>query len=87
MFLLFAGSDKLNWRNQFLKGSAVYDPGFTPAKDLEYTVKTWTQLEQDCGHSRILGGVHFNDSINNMYSIATSIANGAVEFVLKHLNQ
>lgn len=64
----------------------MYEPGVTPHKDIEYTVKTWGQLELDCGHSRILGGVHFGDSIDNMYPIATAIANGAVQFVRNFLN-
>ncbi len=59
--------------------------GYTPQEDLEYTITTWSQLENDWGESRIHGGVHFKDSVANIYPIAHEAGDSAVQFVRKHL--
>jgi hypothetical protein len=62
-----------------------YPEGLTPSEDLEYIISTWTQYETECGLSRVLGGVHFRDTIKNTFSIAHAAADSAVDFVRKHL--
>lgn len=45
------------------KGESVVEPGITPPEDTEIEFKTWTDFVNDCGQSRIWGGVHFPDAV------------------------
>jgi hypothetical protein len=40
-------------------GSSRIEPGITPAEDLTLHWDTWTDVERECGSSRLWGGVHF----------------------------
>jgi len=55
--------ETLNWSVPRAAGSSFVEPGVTPASDLVLTYATWDDLRQDCGLSRLWGGVHFFDSI------------------------
>ena len=53
----------LGWQVSRAAGSSFVEPGVTPANDLTLTFETWDQLREECGLSRLWGGVHFFDSI------------------------
>lgn len=59
----FFGTDELNWSVTFPAGSSRIEPGITPAEDVTITWETWTDLERDCGESRVWAGVHFPASV------------------------
>jgi hypothetical protein len=82
----FLGSDNLGWSVHFAKGSSRVEPGVTPAGDIVLTFNTWTEFEQDCGLSRLWGGVHFRPAITAGRDIGHTIGNLAYEFVQDLLN-
>jgi hypothetical protein len=82
----FLGSDNLGWSVHFARGSSRVEPGVTPASDIVLTFNTWTEFEQNCGLSRLWGGVHFRPAITAGRDIGHTIGNLAYEFVQDHLN-
>ncbi|MBK1700044.1 hypothetical protein CKO41_10400 [Thiococcus pfennigii] len=44
-------------------GKSLIEPGVTPAADTILGWDTWDEFSEDCGISRLWGGVHFFDSI------------------------
>jgi hypothetical protein len=83
---LYLGSDALGWSITFPKGSSRIEPGVTPASDLTVTWNTWTEFAEDCGMSRLWGGVHFFDSIPAGHAIGHEIGGLAYEFLQKHVS-
>jgi hypothetical protein len=79
------GSDALGFSVQVPAGSSSVEPGVTPAADLVLSWDTWTDLVNDCGQSRLWGGVHFSASIPAGMEIGHRIADLAYEFVQRHL--
>jgi hypothetical protein len=79
------GSDKLEWSVRVAKGSSRIEPGVTPARDITLTWSTWTEFEQDCGLSRLWGGVHFRPSLKAGRDIGHPIGDLAYEFVQGHI--
>lgn len=61
---LFLGSDELNWSIPRAAGSSRVEPGITPAADMELRFPTWTDLETNCGQSRVWAGVHFQSAVD-----------------------
>ena len=59
----FFGTDELGWSVTFPAGSSRIEPGITPAEDLTLSFATWSDLEDDCGKSRVWAGVHFSAAI------------------------
>jgi vanadium-dependent haloperoxidase-like protein/uncharacterized protein DUF6851 len=82
----FLGSDNLGWSVHFARGSSRIEPGVTPASDIVLTFNTWTEFEQNCGLSRLWGGVHFKPAITAGRDIGHTIGNLTYEFVQDHLN-
>ena len=81
----FLGSDNLGWSIPIPKGSSIVEPGVTPATDIVLNFDTWTKLEQDCGLSRLWGGMHFRASIPAGHAIGRVIGDLAYEFVQDHI--
>ena len=79
------GSDELGFSIPVPAGSSRVEPGVTPSADLVLTWDTWTDLEQDCGQSRLWGGVHFAASIPAGMAIGHAVGDLAYEFVERHL--
>ncbi|MBE0658962.1 MAG: vanadium-dependent haloperoxidase [Bryobacteraceae bacterium] len=83
----FLGSDQLNWSVPVPKGSSIIEPGVTPANDIVLGPwPTWTAFEQDCGMSRLWGGVHFRDAIEAGTPLGREIGNLAYEFLKRHID-
>jgi hypothetical protein len=82
---LFLGSDSLNWQVQYPQGSSRIEPGITPAADLTLSWATWTAFEQDCGMSRLWGGVHFLPAIQEGFKLGKPIGERAYHFLKSHI--
>ncbi len=81
----FLGSDNLGWSIPVPQGSSFVEPGVTPATDIDLTFNTWTEFEEECGQSRLWGGVHFKSSLQAGQTIGNKIGNLAYEFVQDHI--
>jgi len=81
----FLGSDMLGWRVPFARGSSRVEPGVTPAQDITLSFDSWTQFEQNCGQSRLWGGVHFQAAIDASKPMCRTIADGAVRFLERQI--
>jgi hypothetical protein len=83
----FLGSDELNWPVHVLKGSSTVEPGLTPANNMILGPwATWTEFENQCGLSRLWGGVHFRAAIVEGYPIGRAIGEQAYLFVKRHID-
>lgn len=82
----FLGSDVFGWSVHAAKGSSRIEPGITPAADLDMQWDTWSEFEQQCGQSRLWGGVHFSAAIDASKDMCHAIGDGAYTFVMKHIN-
>ena len=60
---LYLGDDVLNWTVPAPAGSSRVEPDVTPASDIALQFPTWTAFNQDCGQSRVWGGVHFQAAV------------------------
>jgi hypothetical protein len=83
---LFFDSDDLGWTIPTPAGSSIVEPGVTPATDINLHFETWSQFEEDCGYSRMWGGVHFEDSVLVSFDLGTEIGSLAYDFVKDHID-
>lgn len=83
----YFGSDVLGFAMPVPAGSSRIEPGVTPATDLVLGPwATWTAFEEECGQSRLWGGVHFQPSIDAAQELCRPIADLAYEFVAAHID-
>jgi hypothetical protein len=83
---LYFGTDSFGLSRTFRKGSSVIEPGFTPTVDVTFTFPTWTQWAEDCGQSRINGGVHFQQAVDVAPMLGDPIGTAAYDFLMRHIN-
>lgn len=83
---LYLDTDELNWTVSAPAGSSVVEPGVTPAQDLVLQWATWTDFAEDCGLSRLWGGVHFLDAIEASRPIGNAVGKIAYDFVKAHID-
>lgn len=79
------GEENLDFYTEIQAGSSRVEPGVTPASNIVIGWDNWTDLENDCGQSRLWGGVHFPASIPAGIDIGHDIGDIAYEFVIDHL--
>lgn len=77
----FLNSDTLGWSVTFAPGSALEEPGVTPRVATTLSYPTWTKYENDCGQSRLWGGVHFQPAIDGSKALCRRVADGAVDWL------
>jgi hypothetical protein len=83
----FFGSDAFGWSVPAPMGSSRIEPGITPAADIVLGPwNTWTAFDEECGLSRLWGGVHFRPSLAAGNAIGKQIGALAHAFVQAHLN-
>jgi hypothetical protein len=83
----FFGSDSLGWAVPAPRGFSGIEPGITPGADIVLGPwDTWTELERECGLSRLWGGVHFMPSIVAGWGLGRQIGARVHAFVQSHLN-
>lgn len=83
---LFLGSDELDWDVTFARGESRIEPGYLPSRNQTYKIKTFSQIGNECGQSRLWAGVHFQDAIDVIKPIAKEIAQKVVVLVTSHFN-
>jgi len=69
----------------FLAGSSATEPGVSPATNLTLVVDTMTMLRDQCGQSRLDGGMHFALAVEHAYPLCEGIGNLAAEYSLNLL--
>lgn len=80
------GTDALGFFQPTPAGSSRVEPGVTPATDMVIGPwETWTDFEQECGQSRLWGGVHFQASITAAQALCRPIGDLVYEFVQDHI--
>ncbi len=84
---LFFGDDNFGWSIHVPAGPSVVEPGITPSQDIVIGPwNTWTESEQECGLSRLWGGVHFMPSITAGQDLGRAVGKLAFDFVQAHIN-
>merc|ERR1711981_1106182 len=58
----------------------------TPSRNISLGFETWTDFELTCGRSRLYGGLHFVDAIEEGNRLGNTIAKIVVEFIKSHIN-
>jgi hypothetical protein len=82
----YLGSDAFGWSVPIPAGSSVIEPGVTPAQDIVLGPwATFTEFENVCGRSRVLGGVHFAAAVVEGQKMCRPIGDLAFEFVDRHI--
>ena len=82
---VFIHSDQQQVRN-FQTVVALSEYGITPVSDIVLGPwETWTEFEEECGISRLWGGVHFRASIPAGRDLCRPIGDLAYEFVQDHI--
>jgi hypothetical protein len=80
------GSDDFGWSVPLPAGSSVIEPGVTPANTVTLGPwNTFTEFEQACSQSRVLGGVHFVAATTAAAQMCRPIGDLAFEFVDGHI--
>lgn len=83
---LYLGSDVMGWSVPAPQGSSGIEPGVTPATDVTLGPwQTFTEFEQDCGMSRVWGGVHFVAAIHAAQEMCRPIGTRAHAFLRAHI--
>ena len=78
----YFGTDELGLSVTYAAGSSRIEPGITPAEDLTLHFATWTEFEEECGRSRILGGTHFQDAIDASAAMCHAFGDRMYEYFL-----
>ncbi|TCP56894.1 hypothetical protein EV191_101843 [Tamaricihabitans halophyticus] len=69
--------DQLGFPVEYAKGSSRIEPGSTPSSDTTLRFDTWSELEEQCGQSRVWGGVHFQQAVDAGADLGHQIADVA----------
>jgi hypothetical protein len=80
--LFLPAGDALNWTVDYPAGSSVVEPGFTPAADTALFFPTWTEWENDCGQSRVWGGVHFQSAVDEALALCGVFGDMAYDYLV-----
>ncbi|MEV4890934.1 vanadium-dependent haloperoxidase [Nonomuraea sp. NPDC055795] len=80
------GTDQVDLSLPREKGSSLVEPGLTPARDITLRWSSWTALEDDCGLSRVWGGVHFKAASRAGHEIGRAVGEAAYAFVREHVS-
>ena len=76
----FTGTDELNWSVTYPAGSSRIEPGITPSTDIELHFPTWTDFANNCGQSRVWGGVHFQAAVDASAAICSDFGDMAYDY-------
>ena len=83
----YLGSDAMGWSVSIRAGSSVIEPGVTPATDIVLGPwQTFTEFEEECGLSRLWGGVHFRAAIEEGHKACRQVGDKAFDFLQRKLD-
>jgi len=66
----------------FQKYMSLTEPGKSPSKDLDLVAMSLTEMRNQCGESRLNGGMHFERSVPDSYHICEGIGTQAASYAL-----
>lgn len=69
----------------FLKHMSRTEPGKSPSQNLDLVALTLTEMRNQCGESRLNGGMHFERSVPDSYHVCEGIGNQAADYALQLL--
>ena len=78
----YFGTDELGLSVTYAAGSSRIEPGITPAEDLTLHFATWTEFEEECGRSRVLGGTHFQAAIDASAAVCHAFGDHMYDYFL-----
>jgi hypothetical protein len=82
----YFGSNDFGWAVPVPAGSSRIEPGVTPQQDIVLGPwATWDEFEEECGMSRLWGGVHFLPAIVEARQLVRGIGDRAYDFLQAHL--
>lgn len=82
----YFGSDAFGWSVPVAMGSSFVEPGITPATDIVLGPwNTYTEFENACAMSRVLGGVHFTSAVQESQKMCRTFGDRAYEFLKAHI--
>jgi len=55
-------------------GSSKKEPGVVPATDLTLTYNKWSTIQEECGLSRLHGGMHFSKAVPDGQELCSGVA-------------
>ncbi len=76
----FLDTDEIHFTHRYPAGSSRIEPGLTPARDLTIEYRSWTDFSQECGDSRVWGGVHFEASVRESRRVCDVFGDMAYEY-------
>ncbi len=76
----YFGTDALDLSVTYTAGSSRIEPGITPAEDVTLHFATWTEFEEECGRSRVLGGTHFQAAIDTSAAICRAFGDNMYDY-------
>lgn len=82
---LFFGDDKLSYVFPVKKGSSNIEPGVTLPSDTKVRFNSWTEFMDDCGNSRVRGGVHFPHAVEVGRILGEQVGKCTYRFVQAHI--
>ncbi|MFG2004291.1 vanadium-dependent haloperoxidase [Spirillospora sp. NPDC048911] len=81
----FTGTDEFGYSITFAPGSSLIEPGITPRRQTTLSWDTWTAWSQDCARARLIGGVHFPDSLAAGSALGKRVGDIVYDFVTAHI--
>ncbi len=82
----FTGSDAFGGSVTFPAGSAVFEPGITPAADLTLSWDTFSAAADEAGISRLYGGIHFTEGDINGRTLGEDVGDSAWQQAQYYIN-
>lgn len=77
----FYGADTFGWSYTYLAGSSAVEPKITPAAAVTITAATFSQYAALGGQARVLGGVHFQEDVDEALRLAAIIGPLSTQYV------
>lgn len=76
-----SGSDEIGFDLGFpiAAGASISEPGVTPNADITLLFGRWSDVERECGQSRLYGGMHFGDSVPASHELCTGFVSPILE--------
>lgn len=82
----YFGSDELGLSVTYVAGSSRIEPGITPAQHVTLRFPTWSDFQERCGPSRVLGGTHFQQAIDASEAICHAFGDRMYEYFVTQMD-
>lgn len=82
----FFGDDSMVYNLPIAAGKSRIEPGVTPVIDTVISYNNWTTFAQECGQSRVWGGVHFQAAVDESAEFCPIFGDLAYNYMRKLVN-